>query len=333
MYNVEAFLPKCIDSIRNQTLSDIEIILVDDGSPDKCGEIADEYAKHDARIEVIHKVNGGLGPARNSGMEIATGKYIGFVDSDDWIEPDMYERLYKAAEQANADIVYTGLKTIKHGVVDVIQANPYAGKLFCGPDEICRLRESFYGAPPAKVKDEAMPVSVDTGGYRRELIEHQSLRFPNVRSEDKCFNIMACRAASRVACISGAPYCYRRDDQPSITKTFNPNAIPSFSRFFSYIGCLADEEPEKYRHNCQLRAQRCIIDYSRVLIGMIEDSSETNLVKEAYTRDVMDCNALRKACSDYPWLKLPIQQGLFFLTLKWRRAQLALKLVRLKRGK
>ena len=83
MYNVEKYLDTCVQSVRKQTLQDIEIILVDDGSPDRCGEMAEEYAKQDSRVKVVHRKNGGLGPARNSGMEIATGEYIGFVDSDD----------------------------------------------------------------------------------------------------------------------------------------------------------------------------------------------------------------------------------------------------------
>ena len=89
VYKVEKYLRKCIDSIINQTLKDIEIILVDDGSPDNCGKICDEYAAKDTRIKVIHKENGGLSSARNAGMEVAEGEYIGFVDSDDWIESDL----------------------------------------------------------------------------------------------------------------------------------------------------------------------------------------------------------------------------------------------------
>jgi len=94
VYKVEQYIHKCIDSILNQTLNDFELILVNDGSPDQCGQICDEYAKCDSRIKVIHKENGGQASARNMGLDIATGEYIGFVDSDDWIEPDMYEILY-----------------------------------------------------------------------------------------------------------------------------------------------------------------------------------------------------------------------------------------------
>lgn len=94
VYNVEKYLPQCLDSIMVQTYTNLEIILVDDGSTDNGGHICDEYAKSDSRIKVIHKQNAGLSAARNLGLDIAHGEYIGFVDSDDWIEPTMYEDLY-----------------------------------------------------------------------------------------------------------------------------------------------------------------------------------------------------------------------------------------------
>lgn len=104
VYKVEKYLNKCVKSIINQTYSNLEIILVDDGSPDNCGKMCDDYAKKDKRIKVIHKKNGGLSDARNKGIEIATGDYIGFVDSDDWINPDMYKILYELLIKYNADI-------------------------------------------------------------------------------------------------------------------------------------------------------------------------------------------------------------------------------------
>lgn len=102
VYKAEKYLYNCIESILNQTYSNIECILVDDGSPDHCPQICDEYAKKDKRIKVIHKTNGGQSSARNKGLEIAEGKYIGFVDSDDWIHPQMIEILYKTIKHTRA---------------------------------------------------------------------------------------------------------------------------------------------------------------------------------------------------------------------------------------
>ena len=104
VYKVEQFIHRCVDSILNQTYTNLEIILVDDGSPDRCGEICDEYAEKDSRIRVIHQKNGGLSAARNAGLDICTGDYIAFVDSDDYIEADMYERMLTAAIAYKVDI-------------------------------------------------------------------------------------------------------------------------------------------------------------------------------------------------------------------------------------
>ena len=108
VYKVEPYIHKCIDSVCSQTYQNLDIILVDDGSPDACGSICDEYAAQDRRIRVIHKENGGLSSARNAGMVSAKGDFIGFVDSDDWIEPDMFEMLYRNMAAENAAISACG---------------------------------------------------------------------------------------------------------------------------------------------------------------------------------------------------------------------------------
>ena len=110
VYKTEAFLRQCVDSILNQTYSDFQVVLVDDGSPDGCGAMCDGYAREDARIKVIHKKNGGLSDARNAGIDIARGEYIGFVDSDDWIEPDYLMSMVLASEKQPADFYLCGFR-------------------------------------------------------------------------------------------------------------------------------------------------------------------------------------------------------------------------------
>lgn len=108
VYNTERWLAKCLDSVRNQTLQEIEMICVDDGSTDGSFRIMEEYAKKDSRIRIIQKKNGGLVSARKAGVELAAGQYTGYVDSDDWIEPEMYHRLYQLASQHQVDLVSSG---------------------------------------------------------------------------------------------------------------------------------------------------------------------------------------------------------------------------------
>lgn len=105
IYKVEKYIRQCVDSIIAQTYKDIEIILVDDGSPDNCPGICDEYAKKDSRVKVVHKANGGLMSARQAGLKASTGDYVGFVDGDDWIEPDMYKLFAQSIEKYHADMV------------------------------------------------------------------------------------------------------------------------------------------------------------------------------------------------------------------------------------
>jgi glycosyltransferase involved in cell wall biosynthesis len=113
VYKTEPYLRKCLKSIIGQTYKNLEIIIVDDGSPDNCGKICDEYAALDSRIKVIHQKNSGISAARNAGLKIASGEYIGFTDSDDWLDADMFETLYNGALEYNADITICGYYFVK----------------------------------------------------------------------------------------------------------------------------------------------------------------------------------------------------------------------------
>ena len=115
VYNVENYLDKCIESIVNQTYKNLEIILVDDGSLDSSSKICDEWAVKDNRIKVIHKTNGGVSSARNEGLKNANGDFIAFVDSDDWLELNMYEKLISKQKETNTDIVFSGYNMIIDG--------------------------------------------------------------------------------------------------------------------------------------------------------------------------------------------------------------------------
>ena len=118
VYNVEKYLNRCLKSIVSQTYKNLEILLVDDESPDRCPEMCENWAKSDERIRVIHKKNAGLGMARNTGIENATGNFICFVDSDDYIELDTIEKAYRRAIECRADVVYYGYNIVSaEGIV------------------------------------------------------------------------------------------------------------------------------------------------------------------------------------------------------------------------
>ncbi|MBQ6543175.1 MAG: glycosyltransferase family 2 protein, partial [Clostridia bacterium] len=136
VYKVEKYLPRCLDSILSQSFTDFELLLVDDGSPDSCPEICDEYARRDRRISVIHKENGGLSSARNAALERATGKYVSFVDSDDYITADALQTLYSALTETDSDIAVGNMMSIdESGNISDFYI-PAAGRTLLEGDEI-----------------------------------------------------------------------------------------------------------------------------------------------------------------------------------------------------
>ncbi len=143
IYNVEQYLRQCLDSVINQTYKNLEIILVDDGSTDNSGKICDEYALKDARIKVIHKENGGVSSARNAGLDIAKGDYIGFVDSDDYIEKDMYEYLYSLNKNNNTLLSVCNFYIKKNK--KIIEAKPITNKTVLSANEMleCSFKQLF----------------------------------------------------------------------------------------------------------------------------------------------------------------------------------------------
>ena len=193
VYRVDKYLEKCIDSIIGQTYTDLEILLIDDGSPDRCGEICDRYAAVDHRIRVFHTENHGLSAARNLGLEHAEGDYIGFVDSDDWIEPDMFVRLLTAIEDNNADIAVCG-RVMEYPDKKAI-ISPQAGTM---------NREAAVKALALlKIRNPAWDKL-----WKRDCFE--SIRFPKGRVyEDIATTYRIFLQIDRVVCIPDALYHYR----------------------------------------------------------------------------------------------------------------------------
>ncbi len=182
VYNVEKYLPKCIDSLLAQTLTDIEIILVDDGSPDYCPMICDSYAEKDSRIKVIHKQNEGVSAARNDGIAAARADIIGFVDSDDWVDPKMYETMLSALKRTGADIVVcnTSYDYIDHSHPDAV---PITEEKIYSRNEALRLLiqdRMIHNYPCDKIFRKSVLNSPFTPGIRYEDIEVMIRWFANI---------------------------------------------------------------------------------------------------------------------------------------------------------
>ena len=223
IYNVEKYIKQCVDSIRNQTLEDIEIILVDDGSPDNCPQICDEYKKLDNRIKVVHKKNGGLSSARNAGMRVATGEYIGFVDSDDYIEVDMYEKMYNTAKKYNVDFVmcdyYKSYGSDKKEVSLEIDEGMYNKE---------KIKDIIY---PQLIMTENIDygplLSVCLCLYKNTFLKENDLYFDDIvkYSEDNLFSSIVGYKSDSFYYMKGSYFYNYRYNPNSISTTYKEDAL------------------------------------------------------------------------------------------------------------
>lgn len=224
--NVEKYLSKCLDSIVNQTLKNIEIICVDDGSTDNSGAILDSYSQNDSRIKVIHKKNSGYGNSMNVGMDCAEGEYIGIVESDDCILPEMYEELYKAAKESNLDFVKSdavfwweriGYSYNVH--YDYLQE--YYDKVLMG-----NARHVFY----------KFLMNIWTGIYKRDFLKNHNIRFnetPGASYQDNGFWFQTMTFADRAMWIGKSYYMYRQDNPMASIKS--EAKVLAMSNEYDYI--------------------------------------------------------------------------------------------------
>lgn len=220
VYNAEPYLRECLDSILAQDIQEIEIITVDDGSKDGSPAILDDYAKEKG-IKVIHQENGGPSKARNAGLAIARGKYVGFVDADDWIEPNMYSRMVGVADDEQADIVFCNIFRN--------QSEKMRKYLPCGTYRDESITSQIFPILISSMYENVGKVTLRGSTclriFRRELLEKQKIRFNEglVYNEDGLFCIQA-TVAARCYVYIGDDYLYHnRYTQGSLTKRYIPN--------------------------------------------------------------------------------------------------------------
>lgn len=219
IYNVEKYLDQCLKSIVNQTYRNFEIILVDDGSLDSCPEKCEQWAQKDSRIKVIHKENAGLGFARNSGLDIAQGKYVVFIDSDDYVDTKMIEKLYQQID--DADVIYCGLNRLyPDGTTEAVEML-YSGETFEQPDVVDKILLRMLGNVPEKDDGKVFYMSVWHALYSNDLIREHHIRFPSEREfmcEDIAFHVDFLCCAAKAKCIPDNLYYYRYNPGSLSTK-------------------------------------------------------------------------------------------------------------------
>lgn len=289
VYKVEPYIHKCIDSILNQTFKDFELILVDDGSPDRCGDICEEYAQKDKRIIVIHKENGGQATARNAALDIARGEYIGFVDSDDYIEHDMYEFLYKMCIENECDIANCS-STIYFK--DRIQVNG-------GHDLIIHnTKEAMKAVTEGLIYDECLWTKL----IKKSLFN--DLRMPEgIAYEDTAFMYKLIDRAKSV-CYKGEPkYNYIKRDNSTMEKSIKNikiDAVLVYEEMYDFM-------EKKYPELCDLVTLK-LADNSMVLMNLMINRNDFNSYESKYFRIAKILNSKFKRAiklKEYP-LKVKI---------------------------
>ncbi|EOE6412148.1 glycosyltransferase family 2 protein [Enterococcus hirae] len=261
VYKVEKYLKKCVDSILAQTFSDFELILVDDGSPDNSGRICDDYAKKDARVRVVHKQNGGLSSARNAGIEVAKGKYLGFVDSDDYIAEDMYELLYKAIIKEEADLSICGIYDVYEGKDPIIK--PTIKKTVTAEEALLLI-----------LQGNIISVHAVNKLYKRELFS--TIRYPEGKYHEDSFIIVdLLNQCHKVAIDSEQKYYYYHRLGSINTENFSEKQFEFIEAWENNEIKLKDrsQEIKKAAHQRVCFANFLVLD--KIIVANVTDRPET----------------------------------------------------------
>lgn len=319
VYNVENYMRQCVDSLVNQTLSNIEIILVNDGATDKSPAICDDYASKYPNIKTIHKANGGLGSARNAGLKNAKGKYVGFVDSDDYVSEKMYETLWNLAEINEADCAYCEFTRFWNDKVDVsVNTEKRKIKIYLGDEVLNPYLLDRVGYNPSRGEDCSYSASVSLGLFRRDVIQKSNVSFVSERefiAEDMIFDIDFIPHCKKIVHTNESLYFYRFNTN-SLTRQYVPD------RFERNVALCAEMESRLSRsYNSdvyKIRVARYFLKITR--ISLIEEINHigkngwkiarTNMSRIANNKE------LEQILNVYPIDSLPMAQKVFFYALK-----------------
>ena len=268
VYRVEKSLPACIDSILNQTFTDFELILVDDGSPDRCPEICDEVARRDARVRVIHQANAGLSAARNAGIEAAHGAWLSFVDSDDYIAPHFCEKLYQTAQRTNADCVMCSVQNVDE-----------SGKLI--DSALMRVADEVKTGQEVLQKigrDDVTPyLTAWNKLYRRKLFN--TLRYPAGRQNEDVFVFaeLFCQV-QRAVCVAEPLYFYRKRIGSIMNSVVT---LRNLDEMWAYVNCFEHLQQDDEESTLKETEKRVFAKLTGVYYRVTEEDRHSNKMKQA----------------------------------------------------
>ena len=316
VYNAEKYLERCVYSVINQTFKDLEIIMVDDGSKDESGRICDEIKSTDNRIKVIHQSNAGPGYARNSGLKIATGEYVSFLDSDDYLRLDAYEKLNETIKNTGAKTCIFSFCRVKNGEIKITQTNTISGT-FKGRDALYNVFLNVLGTEPSCYNDfRILWQSPCFSLYSLDLIREKDISFPSEGdfasfSEDVLYNFDYYSHATNVTVINEAFYHYCLNPNTTTTR-YNENRFMLNVKLYKEQLRRATEyiKDEDLLRNAEERMHRTFLAAARNAVMYI---SAFFSYKEGRQRikDICNDSTLREVLGFYPWNKNPLKYRLF----------------------
>lgn len=294
VYNVEKYVERCLKSLINQTLHEIEIIIVNDGSTDNSLLICKKYEKIDKRIKIYSKENEGLGLTRNYGIDKCRGKYIAFVDSDDFVSLDFYEKMYLNIEKNNTDAVFAGFKNYRNdGIENIGEINTFKENIVLAKEYLHNIlhvrNDELYGK-------NYLNMSVWRSLYKREIIERNNLQFESERkfiSEDILFNIDYCLAADKVSFQKDTYYFYCYNSN-SLTKKYKKDRFEKDIILYEEIIRRLNEYGE-YNEKIQHGVDNFFLGYLRAVIKeeifCKEKSKKQKLIR---IKEILSDSTIRK---------------------------------------
>lgn len=322
VYNVEEYLPKCLDSVVEQTYKNIEIICVDDGSTDSSGNICEEYGKKDARIRVIHKENGGLSSARNVGLKAINGEYVMFIDSDDWIDIGTCECCINILERYDVDLILWSYVREYENNVKLKRLFKHGSKYFDNKETKDKIFLRCVGLSGDELRDvENMDSIVTVWGklYKSEKINN--IRFKDtaeIGTEDALFNIYVMNNVNSAFYIDKYMNHYRRDNAVSLTSTYKADLYIRWQYLYNYIEAFINEKKLGDDFKCALN--------NRIALGIcglglnIVSSNRSTAAKIKEIKDIISTERYKNAYEQLDFKYFPIHWKVFYGCAKLRFA-------------
>ena len=315
VYDVEKYLKRCVKSILKQTYSNLQIILVDDGSPDSSPGMCDDYAKQDNRVEVIHKVNGGLGYARNTGLEMVKGDYIVFIDSDDFVPHNYVEYLVDSIEQNGVDACISGYNKVDYAEKILYQTR-YNKQLFLG-----NVKEEFlprlFGSLPNN--HDSIHPSVCGIIFKSECILANNIRFKSERevvSEDLVFEIELFSKMNSVQVMDDALYNYCNNEN-TLSQSFSLTKLKKQEELYEYIKKYIKEN--NIDREVLVRFQKLFMIYIKEDIRIVLNMYISRKEKNALIRKILEAPTVLNILKEYPIKSMAMSKRIFMNLVKAKK--------------